>query len=56
MQHIVVMDKGDAGIWTALGDAYKRRGNYQSAIKAYQEAMQLNPNDDVARIQALFWL
>lgn len=56
MQHVVVQDKEDAGIWTALGDAYKKRGNYQSAIKAYKEAIQLKPSDDFAQIQVNFFL
>ncbi|VDP18190.1 unnamed protein product, partial [Onchocerca flexuosa] len=51
MQHIVVLDKTDAGIWTTLGDAYKKRGNYQSAIKAYKEAIDLGPDDEIAQIQ-----
>ncbi|VDK72749.1 unnamed protein product [Onchocerca ochengi] len=51
MQHILVLDKTDAGIWTTLGDAYKKRGNYQSAIKAYKEAIDLEPDDEIAQIQ-----
>ncbi|KAM3722269.1 SKI3 subunit of superkiller complex protein [Dirofilaria immitis] len=51
MQHIVVLDKTDTRIWTALGDAYKKRGNYQSAIKAYKEAIDLELDNEVAEIQ-----
>lgn len=51
MQHIVALDKTDAGIWVTLGDAYKRRGNYQSAIKAFKEAIDLEPDNEIAQIQ-----
>uniref|UniRef100_A0A915PNM4 Tetratricopeptide repeat protein n=1 Tax=Setaria digitata TaxID=48799 RepID=A0A915PNM4_9BILA len=52
MQHIVILDKADADIWVALGDVYKKRGNYQCAIKAYKEAIEIEPTDEIAQIQA----
>ncbi|VDK87617.1 unnamed protein product [Litomosoides sigmodontis] len=51
MQHIVALDKTDARIWTTLGDAYKKRGNYESAIKAFKEAIDLEPDNEIAQIQ-----
>lgn len=51
MQHLAVLDKTDAETWTALGDAYKKRGNYQSAIKAFKEAIDLEPDNKIAQIQ-----
>nr|CDQ03815.1 Bm6593, isoform e [Brugia malayi] len=51
MQRIVTLDKTDVGIWTALGDAYKKRGNYQSAIKAFKEAINLESDNKTAEIQ-----
>ncbi|EFO28090.2 hypothetical protein LOAG_00402 [Loa loa] len=51
MQHIVALDKTDAGIWTTLGDAYKKRGNYHSAIKAFKEAIDLEPDNEIAQIR-----
>uniref|UniRef100_A0A1I8EJN1 TPR Domain containing protein n=1 Tax=Wuchereria bancrofti TaxID=6293 RepID=A0A1I8EJN1_WUCBA len=51
MQRIVALDKTDVGIWTALGDAYKKRGNYQSAIKAFKEAIDLESDNKTAQIQ-----
>ncbi|CAG9535468.1 unnamed protein product [Cercopithifilaria johnstoni] len=51
MQHFVAFDKTDASIWTALGDAYKKRGNYQSAIKAFKEAIDLESDNEIAQIQ-----
>lgn len=51
MQRVVALDKTDARIWTALGDAYKTRGNYQSAIKAFKEAIELESDNDIAQIQ-----
>lgn len=53
MQQIVMINKEDAQMWTALGDAYKRRGNFQSAVKAYREALELEPENDVTRIQVI---
>uniref|UniRef100_A0A0R3RIG2 TPR_REGION domain-containing protein n=1 Tax=Elaeophora elaphi TaxID=1147741 RepID=A0A0R3RIG2_9BILA len=51
MQHVIALDKTDARIWTALGDAYKKRGNYQSAIKAFKEAIDLESDNEIAQIQ-----
>ncbi|KAK6105616.1 TPR repeat family protein [Brugia pahangi] len=51
MQRIVTLDKTDVVIWTALGDAYKKRGNYQSAIKAFKEAINLESDNKTAEIQ-----
>ncbi|VBB29025.1 unnamed protein product [Acanthocheilonema viteae] len=51
MQCIVALDKTDARFWTTLGDAYKKRGNYQSAIKAFKEAINLESDNEIAQIQ-----
>lgn len=54
MQTLVRRDDHDANIWSTLGDAYKMRGNFQSAIKTYRNALDLELNHISAKVQVGF--
>ncbi|VDN07714.1 unnamed protein product [Thelazia callipaeda] len=51
MQSLLALGVSDASVWITLGDAYKKRGNYQTAIKAYKEAILLEQDNEIAQIQ-----
>lgn len=41
----VAADSSSAGAYTGLGDAYAAAGNKAEAIRSYEKALELNPND-----------
>ena len=40
----VIFFPKESNLWDSLGEAYNLKGNKQKAIKAYQKALELEPN------------
>ncbi|EDV26404.1 uncharacterized protein TRIADDRAFT_54351 [Trichoplax adhaerens] len=53
-QNAIRADPVDPWSWECLGDAYKERGSYTAAIKAYARCVQLAGEEDTKVIYPLF--
>lgn len=45
----VKLQPGYVTAWNNLGDAYEKKKDYKSALKAFEEVMLFDPNNKVAR-------
>lgn len=50
LQHRVASDRNDATGWARLGDAYYKNKQYQLAVRAFQEAVRLKPEEARFRV------
>lgn len=48
-EEVVLLDENNVMAWTRLGSAYYMSGNKSKARKAYEKALELNPNDNLTR-------
>ena len=53
-QNAIRADRVDPRSWECLGDAYKERGSYVSAIKAYARCVELTSEEDPKIIYPLY--
>ncbi len=49
IRHALSKDENIDGAWTQLGYCYEETGQMPQAIKAYEKALAMNPNDSYAR-------
>jgi tetratricopeptide (TPR) repeat protein len=49
LQKAVALQPGYVTAWNNLGDAYERRKEIRSALRAFEEALLFDPNNKVAR-------
>lgn len=45
----VKLQPGYVTAWNNLGDAYERKNDFKSALKAFEEVLLFDPNNKVAR-------
>ena len=45
----VKLQPGYVTAWNNLGDAYEKKKEYKSALKAFEEVLLFDPNNKVAR-------
>lgn len=45
----IKLQPGYVTAWNNLGDAYEKKNNLKSALKAFEEVLLLDPNNKVAR-------
>ncbi|GLT52232.1 hypothetical protein SLA2020_255810 [Shorea laevis] len=45
----VKLEPGYVTAWNNLGDAYEKKKDYKSALKAFEEVLLFDPNNKVAR-------
>uniref|UniRef100_A0A0N5ALQ9 TPR_REGION domain-containing protein n=1 Tax=Syphacia muris TaxID=451379 RepID=A0A0N5ALQ9_9BILA len=53
LQRIMRREPGDIIIWNALAEAYRRRGNLQSSIKAFSKVIEMDPSNCNAYINLI---
>ena len=51
LQSAIRTDPGDAHAWEGLADAYRARGSYSAAMKAYDKVLRLCPESVYAELQ-----
>lgn len=49
LETAVKIQPGYVTAWNNLGDAYEKKKEYKSALKAFEEALLFDPNNKVAR-------
>lgn len=49
LQKAVKLQPGYVTAWNNLGDAYERKKEVRSALRAFEEALLFDPNNKVAR-------
>lgn len=48
-ENAVKLQPGYVTAWNNLGDAYEKKKDFKSALKAFEEVMLFDPNNKVAR-------
>jgi superkiller protein 3 len=51
LQSAIRSDPTDVHAWGGLADAYRARGSYTAAMKAYDKVLRLNPDSVYAELQ-----
>jgi tetratricopeptide (TPR) repeat protein len=47
----IELNSDDINLWLNLGYAYELKKNYAGALECYEKALQINPNDAMARFK-----
>lgn len=48
-ENAVKLQPGYVTAWNNLGDAYEKKKDFKSALKAFEEVMLFDPNNKIAR-------
>lgn len=48
-QHALALDDGNANVWTDLGVMYRRNGEPQKALEAFDRAIKVDPKHEISR-------